>query len=147
MEEIWRNLVHYRWHGTHRDRTRKRRSRKRIKIRKRIKRRSRNQVVGAFFSYSRVEFFLIKPMSIRTILWRRSFPGRICSGPNSPLATRTSRPAAHWQRGALGDVEETAAVLGRVLAVPFGDVQRHRSRCAVQMVFDLAQSHSLLQER
>jgi hypothetical protein len=74
-----------------------RRSKMKSEIWKRItsRRKSKIQSAGLPFSWSRVEFLLINPMSIRAMLWRRSLPGRICSGVTLALATRTSRPAAH----------------------------------------------------
>ena len=45
------------------------------RITSKSKSRSRNHSAGSLFSYSRVEFRLIKPMSIRTILCRLTLPG------------------------------------------------------------------------
>ena len=122
-----------------------------IKIMKMIKRKStiksRNYSAALPLSYSRVELRLISPMSIRTIRCSRSFPARISSSVSFALATKTSRPAAHSTRGTMGDIEEPAAILQGVLAVPLGDVEGDRGGCPVQLVFDLADSHASFQKR
>jgi hypothetical protein len=50
------------------------------------------------------------------------------------------------QRGAMGDVEKTAAILGSVLAIALGDVQRDRGRCAIQLILDVTDTHGLFDQ-
>src|SRR6266478_5146892 len=47
----------------------------------------------------------------------------------------------------MGDIKEPATILRRILAVALGDIEWHRRRSPVQLIFHLTDSHRALQER
>jgi hypothetical protein len=65
----------------------------------------------------------------------------------SPLRDEHVKTGRALQRRAVGDVKETAAVLGGVFAIALSDIQGDRSRCSVQLVLDLTEAPASLQER
>ena len=90
----------------------------RKKITSKIKSKSRIHSAGSGLSYSRVEFRLISPMSIRTTRCRISLPGRICSTVNFPFATRVSSPAAHSKAEPWAMSKKRQGSLGAYLPLP-----------------------------
>ena len=63
------------------------------------------------------------------------------------LGYQNVQPSGAFERRAMGDIKKPAAILRRVFAVALGDIQRDRSGCPVQLIFDFTDSHRSVQER